>query len=955
MTVKKTIYVSLIFFMLNTILGLNFVTDGVSDYVIVTAENAHEYEQFAAQELRDYLNKISGAKLSIVSEQKAAGRFKCIYVGNTLFSQQNGIKIGQLSREEWIIRSVKDSLILTGWPRVGVLYAVYEFLEKHLGCHWLDPDTEYIRKSNTIRIDGVNERGKPAFLTRTIYTQYQYQGNDKNEKYALFLTRNKASGGKYTGDAIGSPGSCHTFRYYAPSAEYFNQKPEFFSMNEKGVRVTNNQLCLSSAALTAEVIKKLRGYIKIDRDKCTKEGHNNFPIIYDISQEDTGSYFCKCTSCSEIVNKENESGLLISFINKVAAAIAVEYPDILVQTFAYNFSLLPPKTIKARDNVIIQYCDPYKISDLTRPVDHEFNVYSLEHIKNWSKAAQNIALWDYWRTFWPVGSHINMPYHNASAIHTDLKIFQQHGVKSFFTEMENWRPGKGMTAGSILSFYALRTWLGYQLMQNPEKNYDFLFNTFFTGYYGPAEKKMKEYFEFLQKSQWTVNENIAKVQNMKYQFITADFVNTSEAILKAAETESGNDRRIAHIRDEQAILDNATLYLWKELNELGKINTVRAVIAERFRSNRIQYAQRYWSHRIEEIKKDLDVELVLLGARDYPSPEDLPKLKYEKIVNFYAHHFSKPYLTPAYGAEITDDGESLAGMAAVYRGKEAGDHNKPLVVGAGQTKGFRVQKSLAQVSLPQDEKYHLYHIGTAPFYSDIMVWVTSGWTINAQAGSIYGPSEQEQNSQWEVCVSLKATGPAYVENSKQKNGIWVDRIIFLKPEKGQKFAIGSTLLNVKQIPEKISDEGFKEVHQFDNKYFLTSYVKPDRGLYIVRDKESAVGAGYKYTGVAEGDHKTSVAFGTFDPRNNKEIEKREFPDDEKYHLYALGKVTLTEKTSVFFCWHQTMKVYVNELFDLKNEDNDWTIYVSVKLTGPHYVPDSERENAVWVDRVFLCR
>ena len=40
-----------------------------------------------------------------------------------------------------MIRTVGDNLILTGGRPRGTLYAVYEFLERPVGCHWLDRET----------------------------------------------------------------------------------------------------------------------------------------------------------------------------------------------------------------------------------------------------------------------------------------------------------------------------------------------------------------------------------------------------------------------------------------------------------------------------------------------------------------------------------------------------------------------------------------------------------------------------------------------------------------------------------------------------------------------------------------------------------------------------------------------------------------------------------------------
>ena len=58
--------------------------------------------------------------------------------------KQNGIDCEKLGEEEWVIRTVGDDLILTGGRPRGTMYAVYEFLEDYVGCHWLDRKTEVV-------------------------------------------------------------------------------------------------------------------------------------------------------------------------------------------------------------------------------------------------------------------------------------------------------------------------------------------------------------------------------------------------------------------------------------------------------------------------------------------------------------------------------------------------------------------------------------------------------------------------------------------------------------------------------------------------------------------------------------------------------------------------------------------------------------------------------------------
>ena len=59
------------------------VDDGISDYYIVTAENPDECIVTAANELQTYIEKISGAKLKIVTENELTEEHKAFLIGET--------------------------------------------------------------------------------------------------------------------------------------------------------------------------------------------------------------------------------------------------------------------------------------------------------------------------------------------------------------------------------------------------------------------------------------------------------------------------------------------------------------------------------------------------------------------------------------------------------------------------------------------------------------------------------------------------------------------------------------------------------------------------------------------------------------------------------------------------------------------------------------------------------
>jgi len=72
------------------------------------------------------------------------------------------------------------------------------------------------------------------------------------------------------------------------------------------------------------------------------------PTIISVSQNDN-SRNCQCENCRAVEKKEGSpAGLLIHFVNRVAEDIEKEFPDVLVETLAYQYTRKPPRFARRR-------------------------------------------------------------------------------------------------------------------------------------------------------------------------------------------------------------------------------------------------------------------------------------------------------------------------------------------------------------------------------------------------------------------------------------------------------------------------------------------------------------------------------------------------------------------------------------------------------------------------------
>jgi hypothetical protein len=211
--------------------GLTLVRDGKAAAPIVCASGATAAERMAADEVAQYLQRISGAEFRVHSEDRPPAKGSRVLVGPTAVAQNQGLAVDELGPEEWVIRTVGNDLVIVGGRPRGTIYAAYHFLEDVLGVHWWNPFEESVPRRKTVHLGQLNLRGKPALPYRDIYMLYGRDGgrfaarNRLNRDGDAPITASYGGGRDY-----GPPYHVHTFSPYFPPQQFFSQHPEWYSL-----------------------------------------------------------------------------------------------------------------------------------------------------------------------------------------------------------------------------------------------------------------------------------------------------------------------------------------------------------------------------------------------------------------------------------------------------------------------------------------------------------------------------------------------------------------------------------------------------------------------------------------------------------------------------------------------------------------------------------------------------
>lgn len=449
------------------------VSNGQSSYRIFVSASASQPEKYAAGELQQYLYRITGCRLPLTHE--ADPQEKYIYVGfkDAPASLLSGIDTAGFGKEEYIIRSDGQHLLIAGGQPRGTLYGVTGYLSGHLGCRWYTKDVGKVPERKIIPLPNKDDRQQPAFEYREAWYSEAYDPvwALQNRLNPGIVPLPDSMGGSY----IAYP-FVHTFYSMVPPEKYFKQHPEYFSEINGRRAGKDAQLCLTHPEVVKIASATVLNWIKEHPEAS----------IFSVDQND-GEGYCECKRCKALDSAEgSHSGTLLHFVNQVAAAVAEAYPRVKLQTLAYAYTEIPPKTLRPADNVTIRlchynYCSAHKIEGCN---DHK---PFIERLEQWRAIAKRITVWDYFTDF----NRYLMPFPNFEALKNDVRFYADRRVKGLFAQGSNM-PSQG---GS--EFSTLRAWVFAQLMWDPGQDAQALINEFVEQVYGNAAPYINEYIQLL--------------------------------------------------------------------------------------------------------------------------------------------------------------------------------------------------------------------------------------------------------------------------------------------------------------------------------------------------------------------------------------------------------------------------------------------------------------------------
>ena len=455
---------------------MEIVKNQITKYHICYSVDASECVRYAASELLKYLLKSTSCPFPIFAD-KCKKRGPEILVGLTNRYSDLG-ELVNYSKEAFLIKNIKEDIVILGNSDRAVLYGVYYFLETYFGFRCFTSTCEKIDSIDELSLDDIYILKDFPFEYREAYFQDAFDGS--------FASKNMLNGtlsriADYQGGKVKWFNFHHSFFQLINPDEYFDSHPEYFSLIDGERRKEHTELCLSNPEVREICYNKVRNWII----------NNPEYDVFSVSQEEWMGHFvklaCECNQCKKIdMENESQSGSVITFVNYILERLEKEFPDKLIHTFAYQYSRKTPTKVKPHKNLIVRLCNiecSWDMSIEEKAKDKSTEAYKfLNDLINWGKITNRLYIWDYCVNF----HNYLLPFPNLRTMVKNVNLYKKSNVKGVLMQGNFSYGGKGYLD-------ELKAYLIARLLRGDNVVLEDLVKEFCDNYYGKASKYIYDY------------------------------------------------------------------------------------------------------------------------------------------------------------------------------------------------------------------------------------------------------------------------------------------------------------------------------------------------------------------------------------------------------------------------------------------------------------------------------
>ena len=424
--------------------------DGTGPFILLPPK-ATEAETEAAGYLRTYLEQITSVKPDTVTTLRAVpdGCVISLCLSADMANRAKGSYRLRWGLDEAKAKTEDPVFYIEAADARGLYNGVFGFLRKLCGVEIYSTHVKRVPQSDKITVD------RPYWYEYT--PTLEYADTDWISPHDLEFALANGLNGTYSplepvhGGKINYIWFCHSLTNgIVPESEWFETHPEYYALLEDGTRQPT-QLCLSNPDVIAQAKKDVRARAE---EAYSPDAALN---ILSVTQDDNQDY-CTCENCTAIAEQYGgQSGLMLWFVNQIAEDIGPDYPDLVVDTFAYQYTRQAPVGITARDNVCVRLCSiECCFSHPLNDPDCEINAKFMKDLEDWGKCCKRLYVWDYVTDF--IQTLTVFP--NFDVLRSNIDTFRANNVVGIYEEGAYYADPVGT------EFYDLRAYLLSVLMRD---------------------------------------------------------------------------------------------------------------------------------------------------------------------------------------------------------------------------------------------------------------------------------------------------------------------------------------------------------------------------------------------------------------------------------------------------------------------------------------------------------
>ena len=464
-------------------------------------------DQIAGQELHEHLEQMYAS----LSTSPFAG--KHIRLGK----KAGPVDAGKTGPEGFRIVCRNGNLDIAGSTVQGTLNGVYHFLEEVMGVRWLTPQTTYLPENPKVRLEGLDFYYQPIFRRRLLFNIFAGDatwGRRQRLKHHLEQENYGIPQGHNTFYFLCRGLEKETGRKYTPE-QAFKEFPQYFAeyVDHRGNRkrpFTFSQLCYSNPDVKRLVARGMLAAL----DKYPKMD------FMDLSRMD-GPDPCECALCeAEYVKRgkksNTKSDAWFTFFRDVAKEVHKKYPDLLIGSYAYHTTQIPPD-VNLGPNTCVRYC-PIRMNYFCRVDEGDHNrIGGLldDYAPGLSNIAGQLAEWpkhtQLWLSLTIMKNPVYYPNPHLRPLGYNMAYAARVGANSIFVEDLNWLPSHAQCK--------VRSYILAKLLWNPYYDVDKGIREFCSLYFGAAGDSVVEYLKLLHdENSWNYKSDRKKWLDWRFRF-----------------------------------------------------------------------------------------------------------------------------------------------------------------------------------------------------------------------------------------------------------------------------------------------------------------------------------------------------------------------------------------------------------------------------------------------------